>query len=361
MAIPAMIMRTVVLPLVLVLAVAAQGRATNNELGGTREQRLTQINMKIAQVEAMIKACESTLDASQAVLDNAERHPSQALSGMDLREAADTVYTMEGNLGMLYFVLNIALKQRDNIIAEPYSQAIDKLAGENAALQERMDNIGRMMAQGMDEEILSAEEYEQGVNLLRQLKNTQDANNRRIESIRRSLDRTQQGGGGNDGGGGNTCFLSGTLVLMADGSFRPIERVQAGEFVLSRDRETGENAPARVEEARSGVDNHYYLLGNGIRANGAHRFVTEDRGPVSVADLEAGDVLVGPQGPQPLDAVRYVPLAAASAEGMAPLVRVHNLIVRGTHAYFVSGDGEHGFLVLDDCSCTLGAEQGGQR
>jgi RHS repeat-associated protein len=39
------------------------------------------------------------------------------------------------------------------------------------------------------------------------------------------------------------CFVAGTPVLMADGSHRAIEKVKAGELVISRDEKTGKTAP----------------------------------------------------------------------------------------------------------------------
>lgn len=43
------------------------------------------------------------------------------------------------------------------------------------------------------------------------------------------------------------CFLAGTPVTMADGSTKPIEQVEAGDWVLSFDHKTGETKPGRVK------------------------------------------------------------------------------------------------------------------
>ena len=44
-----------------------------------------------------------------------------------------------------------------------------------------------------------------------------------------------KGGGSSGGGGGGSCFIAGTLVTMADGSKRPIEKVLLGEKVKGLD------------------------------------------------------------------------------------------------------------------------------
>jgi hypothetical protein len=43
------------------------------------------------------------------------------------------------------------------------------------------------------------------------------------------------------------CFLPGTPITMADGTTKPIEQVQAGDWVMSFDQKTGETKPGRVK------------------------------------------------------------------------------------------------------------------
>lgn len=55
------------------------------------------------------------------------------------------------------------------------------------------------------------------------------------------------GGGGHDrpsspdGGGGGSCFVSGTKVLLPDGSSRSIEDISAGDSVMSYNESNGTN------------------------------------------------------------------------------------------------------------------------
>ena len=56
------------------------------------------------------------------------------------------------------------------------------------------------------------------------------------------------GGGGHSrptpddgGGGGGSCFVSGTKVLLPDGSRRSIEEISAGDSVMSYNESNGTN------------------------------------------------------------------------------------------------------------------------
>ena len=46
---------------------------------------------------------------------------------------------------------------------------------------------------------------------------------------------------------GPMCFVAGTLISMADGSFKPIEQIKKGDKVLSRDEKTGKTAAKTIE------------------------------------------------------------------------------------------------------------------
>lgn len=78
------------------------------------------------------------------------------------------------------------------------------------------------------------------------------------------------------GGGGSTCFPAGSLVLMADGSIRLIETIQAGEFVMGADGNPAEVVYLHIselatrkmfafaEDGHEWSDEHlHWTLGNG--------------------------------------------------------------------------------------------------
>lgn len=108
-------------------------------------------------------------------------------------------------------------------------------------------------------------------------------------------------------------FVPATLVLMADGTTKPIADVQIGDMVMATDPETGERGPRRVTDT---------IVGDGVKE-------LEGRW-VDAEDLERGDVLL------------LVDSQTVAVEGVTERTevrRVHNLTVDGIHTYFVlAGD-----------------------
>lgn len=57
-----------------------------------------------------------------------------------------------------------------------------------------------------------------------------------------------------------TCFVEGTLITMADGSFRKIEELKPGELILSYDFETGKYISTPAAEVTNHGENVYNVL-----------------------------------------------------------------------------------------------------
>ncbi len=70
-----------------------------------------------------------------------------------------------------------------------------------------------------------------------------------------------------------SCFPAGTLILMGDGSYKPIEDVVVGDFVLSFDFESGRNVAAEVLEIESPVRNHMCEL---LFSDGSKLLLTDE-------------------------------------------------------------------------------------
>ncbi|WP_207793420.1 polymorphic toxin-type HINT domain-containing protein [Nocardioides acrostichi] len=140
------------------------------------------------------------------------------------------------------------------------------------------------------------------------------------------------------------CSFSGaTLVLMADGSKKPIDQVKVGEMVLATDPETGEQKPRKVEH----VFVHDDALTDLQLADGTVLITTEDHPYWSVDDrrFERADELS--QGERVLSAdsrtIRVSSLQLETTrEGLA-----YNLAVEGIHTYHV---GDDAILVHNTCS-----------
>ncbi|MFD1321437.1 polymorphic toxin-type HINT domain-containing protein [Micromonospora sonneratiae] len=141
----------------------------------------------------------------------------------------------------------------------------------------------------------------------------------------------------------NNSFVPGTLVLMADGSTKPIEDVRVGDEVIATDPETGESGPRVVTREITGsgdktlveinidVDGDEGDATNTITATDGHPFWVTDPGRwTNAAALRPGDTLLTPGGSR----VRVIDIVAYNA-----VATVHNLTVDDIHTFYViAGD-----------------------
>lgn len=142
-------------------------------------------------------------------------------------------------------------------------------------------------------------------------------------------------------------FVSGTQVLLADGTRRAIEDVGEGEFVWARDPVTGEAGARRVVDVISGAGSKELVdvgvEGGSVTATGQHPFWVDDEGRwVDAADLVVGDDLegVGGEGRE-----------VGSVAGRVAVARVHNLTIEGVHTFYVFA-GSTPLLVHNSNPCT---------
>ena len=128
------------------------------------------------------------------------------------------------------------------------------------------------------------------------------------------------------------CFAAGTLVLMADGSSRPIERIKAGELVLAASEfdPEGPVKPCRVVEKFQREPEQLlavHLAGGAIRCTLKHPFYVRGKGWTGAGDLRAGDGLRTAPGDW---------AAVVEAPRPAGKEAVFNMQVDTAHTYFVS-------------------------
>lgn len=90
------------------------------------------------------------------------------------------------------------------------------------------------------------------------------------------------------------CMLEGTPILMADGSTKPVEKVDKGDRLRGRD-----GTDVIVEWRTTGWDTHSVELtdkaGGRVELTPLHPVATQ-RGMVQARDLKKGDVVYGPRG-----------------------------------------------------------------
>ena len=145
--------------------------------------------------------------------------------------------------------------------------------------------------------------------------------------------------------GGGSCpvpgqsFVTGTPVLMADGSVKPIEAIQVGDAVLATDPQTGKTdaKPVAVGIHSQGDKRLVQITvdsGDGtatIIATHGHPFwVASKQSWADAAALRAGDLLLAPDGSR----VRVLAVVAYGARA-----EVHNLTVADTHTFYVVAGG----------------------
>jgi hypothetical protein len=126
------------------------------------------------------------------------------------------------------------------------------------------------------------------------------------------------------------CFLAGTQVLMADGSYKNIEDVKVGDYVFSFDEKTKQITKCRVSRFYSNtktdmISNYYLIINKNIQATPDHRFYSNG-GWMPAGDLRIGDNLFS------FDQTEHI---VYSIEKIYNKEATYNLEIEGCHNYFV--------------------------
>ena len=133
---------------------------------------------------------------------------------------------------------------------------------------------------------------------------------------------------------GNGCFIAGTLVTTRSG-LKPIEEIKIGDYVLSRNEETGENSYKKVTDTlvRSTQEICTIELENGnIKLTTGHLFMVKDKWWKAAVELIVGDILVTSDGKEQV--VRSVKVDKKEY----PVI-TYNLTVEDNHTFFVNDEG----------------------
>lgn len=131
------------------------------------------------------------------------------------------------------------------------------------------------------------------------------------------------------------CFTGDTLVSTESG-LRPIEDIQAGDYVWSENTETGEKELKKVLAVSvTETDMLVHVTtetGTVINTTENHPFYTEGKGWCVASELEDGDVLRTQDG-------KTETVASVETETLDEPVKVYNLEIEDSHTYYVSVDG----------------------
>jgi len=168
------------------------------------------------------------------------------------------------------------------------------------------------------------------------------------------------------------CFVAGTLVQMADGSRKPIQQVQVGDQVLSRDPATGKDEARTVtatieRHAPSVVDVTLHDAKTGkaetLTCTPEHPLYVQGQGWVEAGSVGVGTSIVSRAGPalQVTDLTweknKAEDLAAGTAGSSLGGYTVYNLTVEEDHTFFVGTTGGGTWVHNVDCVINPGTRK----
>lgn len=152
------------------------------------------------------------------------------------------------------------------------------------------------------------------------------------------------------------CFTAGTLVLLADGTSKPIEDIAVGDKVAAYDPDTGKTAARDVVRTfvHHNVPTYDVTLDTGekVTTTQEHPFWVQGRGWTPASRLLVGDRLHEPDG---------TTVAVRSVHATGHIETVYNFEVQSLHDYYVKA-GNTWILVHNDCGWAVDAlSQSGAR
>ncbi|WP_422368596.1 Ig-like domain-containing protein [Pelagibius sp.] len=130
------------------------------------------------------------------------------------------------------------------------------------------------------------------------------------------------------------CFVSGTLILRADGTSAPIESIEVGDEVMAFE-ELGPLEPCKVIDVLQ-RENSQVVEISGLKCTPKHRFLTADGEFKAVEDLNADTLLVDQNGRS---------RAAGPIKEVDGLHTVYNFTVERLHTYVAGGLRVHNIKV----------------
>ncbi len=131
-----------------------------------------------------------------------------------------------------------------------------------------------------------------------------------------------------------SCFPPGTLILMPDGTFRPIEKLKAGDRISAYDIGVEAKGEAVIAKVFKNINNHFYIINGHVMATALERFLTA-KGWKRIRELKIGDKIMKAYGYETVQTIEKVNYNGA----------VYNLNVSGAHNFYVSHNGREAYLV----------------
>lgn len=127
---------------------------------------------------------------------------------------------------------------------------------------------------------------------------------------------------------GGGCFVAGTQVLMADGSYKSIEKIKPGEYVRTRTSETDPTLiRAKVSGTHTATEAGYLIINKTLKVTPNHILWVNDTWKTA-SQVQMNDRLVAADGSV---------VNVDSVEWFAQKAEVYNLTVENQHTYFADG------------------------
>jgi hypothetical protein len=120
------------------------------------------------------------------------------------------------------------------------------------------------------------------------------------------------------------CFLAGTQVLLADGSYKSIEDVKAGDSVMSYNMDEGKFIGASVVATTKHENDKYYIINDSMKVTTNHILMVNGQW-TTASDMKVGDYLLNANGNR---------VAVTSIKEIEAPVEVFNLVTDEPHDFF---------------------------
>lgn len=130
---------------------------------------------------------------------------------------------------------------------------------------------------------------------------------------------------GAEGGG---CFLAGTKILLANGSYKNIEDITSGDNIGTLKSESeNTSVSGRVLKTQNHIVSEYRIINGTLRVTPEHRILVNGVWQTA-GKIQVGDILRGEKGE---------PIKVTSVEIRHELVQVYNFAVETYHTYIAGG------------------------
>jgi hypothetical protein len=148
------------------------------------------------------------------------------------------------------------------------------------------------------------------------------------------------------------CLLAGTMILMADGTKKPIEQIAIDDMVITADGNA--HKVISIMQTKRHKYFHIFVKGNQIKATDEHPFIKADikgdeTGWIEAKDIHDGDILViAPDYPRfGINSLRGIKVESViEVECAIPFI-VYNFEVETRHNYIAND------FVTHNCDCMV--------